>query len=96
MAENRIFAVIVVWWKDGVGKNSVLFAHVPEQIVFVWWKDGVGKNGVLFANVPEPLVFCMAERVLSVRNKNTVCERKDRRSVVTTLKYNFAKESVDN
>jgi hypothetical protein len=34
-----------------VGKNSVLFAHVPEPIVFVWWKDGVEKNGVLFAHV---------------------------------------------
>ncbi len=48
------FAVIVVpiWWKDGVGKNSVLFAHVSEPIVFVWWIRW--KKGVLFASVEVP------------------------------------------
>ena len=38
------FAVIVVpiWWKDGVGKNSVLFGHVSEPIVLHGGRTGWG------------------------------------------------------
>jgi hypothetical protein len=33
IARTRAGANSFVWWKDGVEKNGVLFAHVPEPIV---------------------------------------------------------------
>ena len=41
----RVF-YFIVWWKVGVGKNSVLFAHVPEPDLHGY--GGVEKNSAVF------------------------------------------------
>ncbi len=42
-----------------MGKNSVLFAHIPEPVNQL--VEGVGKNCVLIAHVPEPNEFFCEE-----------------------------------
>jgi hypothetical protein len=39
---TRTGANISVWWKGGVEKNRVLFAHVPEPIYIIVMVEGRG------------------------------------------------------